>query len=191
MIANAGVRFGTSLVILGAGPVAMGMCYFAKLYGAGPIVIVGRRDETLARFAKLGADVTLNNRTTDVAVEVKAMTAGHGADVVVDTTGDPHIIRDAGRLLAPNAKLVPYGVGDSFEYRVDRAAGPERWSLAFIGPNEERAHDYIIQLLRMKSLTLSTFYSHRMPFDRIADGFEHLRRGQATKVVFDMEDTGE
>jgi threonine dehydrogenase-like Zn-dependent dehydrogenase len=100
------------------------------------------------------------------------------------------MLRNAGRLLAPDGRLVPYGVGHSFEHRVDRAAGPSQWNLMFIGPSEERAHEYILQLLRMQLLTPSTFFSHRMPFDRLADGFELLRDGKAIKVVFDMEDAG-
>jgi len=53
-LANVGVKFNSSLVILGAGPVAMSICFFAKLYGAYPVIVVGRRDEPLARMKNSG-----------------------------------------------------------------------------------------------------------------------------------------
>jgi threonine dehydrogenase-like Zn-dependent dehydrogenase len=185
-VANAGVGFRTSLVILGTGSVASGMCFFAKLYGAWPVIVIGRRDEPLAHIKTLGADFTINNRNEDVFAKVKLFTDGRGVDVVIDTTGDLDLLQNAARLLALHGKLVPYGTGDSFEYHVDRQQGPAQWNYVFSGPSEELAHQYLMGLLRLKLLPLSSFYSDRMPFVEFLSGFENLKQRKAFKIVFEM-----
>jgi len=185
-VANARVAFHTSLVILGTGPVAMGMCFFARLFGAYPIIVIGRRDEPLVSVKKLGADFAINSRSEDVFAEVKTITNGKGVEVVIDTTGDSDLLQNAARFLALNGKVVPYATGTSFEYRMDRQRGPAQWDLIFSGPSEELAHEYIMDLLHMKFLPLSAFYSDRMPFDQFVPGFEMLKQRKASKIVFEM-----
>jgi threonine dehydrogenase-like Zn-dependent dehydrogenase len=163
------------------------MCFFAKLSGAWPVIVIGRRDETLAHVRTLGADFTINNRSEDALARVKALTDGRGADVVIDTTGDDDLLQDAPRFLALHGMLVPYGTGDSFEYRIDRQRGPAHWNLAFGGPSEELAHQYLMGLLRLKLVPLSSFYSHRMPFNEFLSGFELIKQRKASKIVFEME----
>lgn len=186
-VANAGVRFRSSIVILGSGTVALGMCLFAKFYGAGPIIVVGRRDEPLSRFRPMGADFTINNLDEDPVTRTKEITSGRGVDFVLDTTGDSEVLLEAGRLLAPGGKLVPYATGHSFKYQVDRSRGPAQWNVFFTGPSEELAHEYVIGLLRMKLLTPSVFFSHRLPFTQIVEGFGLLKQKQASKIVFEMD----
>jgi threonine dehydrogenase-like Zn-dependent dehydrogenase len=187
-VANAGVGFRTSLVILGTGSVAAGMCFFAKLYGAWPVIVIGRRDEPLAHVRTLGADFIINNRSEDAFAQVQSLTDGRGADIVIDTTGDPDLLQNAARFLALHGKLVPYGTGDSFEYRVDRQRGLAQWNLVFSGPSEELAHQYLMGLQRLKLLPLSSFYSDRMPFDEFVPGFEKLKQRKASKIVYEMAD---
>ena len=186
-VANAGVRFRSSLVVMGVGPVAMGMCYFAKLYGAYPIISIGRRDEPLSQMRQVGVDFTVNNRTEDAVARVKAITADQGVDFVIDTTGDSDLLLEAGRFLTAGGKMVPYATGHSFQQIVDRSKGPARWDLVFSGPSEELAHQYLISLQRMKLLSPSIFYSHRMPFSQLAKGFDLLKKREASKIVFEME----
>lgn len=176
-----------TIVVLGAGPVAMGMCFFAKLYGAYPIIAIGRRDEPLSRLRQVGVDFTINNRTEDMNSQIKLMTDKRGVDFVIDTTGDPDLLLGASQFLTKGGKLVPYATGRSFQQCVDCSKGPARWNLVFTGPSEEMAHQYLISLQRMKLLSPAIFYSHRMPFSRLVDGFDLLKKKEASKIVFEMD----
>jgi len=44
---NIGCKFDSSLLILGSGPVGMGMVYFSKLFGCHPVIVAGRNPKTL------------------------------------------------------------------------------------------------------------------------------------------------
>ena len=78
---------GDTLLILGTGGVAIFGLQFAKLRGA-RVIISSSSDEKLAKARTLGADDTINYRTTpDWEAEVLRLTDGRGADHVLELGG--------------------------------------------------------------------------------------------------------
>ncbi len=65
----------------------------AKAFGSKVIVTVGSKDKADA-CVKLGADRAINYKTEDFVAEVKAATAGAGADVILDMVGGDYIERN-------------------------------------------------------------------------------------------------
>jgi len=79
---------GETVLIWGiGGGVAMAALQVAVLLGARVIVTSGS-DEKLAVARREGAAATINHASGDVAAEVRALTGGLGADVVVDSVGE-------------------------------------------------------------------------------------------------------
>jgi L-iditol 2-dehydrogenase len=77
-------------VIIGAGPIAMLWLRALKARGRGRVVIAGRRQPRLAAALQLGADEVVGE-DGDVGTVVNALTAGRGADLVVECTGLPEV----------------------------------------------------------------------------------------------------
>ena len=65
----------------------------AKAFGAKVIVTVGSSDKAEACL-KLGADRAINYKSEDFVAEVKAATAGQGANVILDMVGGDYIERN-------------------------------------------------------------------------------------------------
>jgi NADPH2:quinone reductase len=65
----------------------------AKAFGSKVIVTVGSKEKADACL-KLGADRAINYKTEDFVAEVKAATAGAGADVILDMVGGDYIERN-------------------------------------------------------------------------------------------------
>jgi NADPH2:quinone reductase len=65
----------------------------AKAFGAKVIATVGSKDKADACLT-LGADHAINYRTHDFVAEVKALTSGGGADVILDMVGGDYIERN-------------------------------------------------------------------------------------------------
>jgi NADPH:quinone reductase-like Zn-dependent oxidoreductase len=64
---------------------------FAKAQGA-KVIITSGRDEKLVRVQQLGADYTINYKTTpNWEVVVQEMTNGEGADLIVETVGGDNL----------------------------------------------------------------------------------------------------
>lgn len=186
-IVNVGVKFNSSLVILGAGPVAMSICFFAKLYGAYPVIVIGRRDEPLARIKKFGADFTINNQKENMVVRVEEITTGRGVNFIIDAAGDSAFVSEASQSLAPNGKIALYATGSSSQDIVKCSKTLSEKDFIAAGPSEEMAHQYLLDMVRLKIVPIDTFYSHRLPFNKIEEGFELLKKKEAFKVVFELK----
>lgn len=65
----------------------------AKAFGAFVITTAGS-DDKLAACRSLGADATINYRTTDFVTVVKEVTDGHGADLILDMVGGSYVERN-------------------------------------------------------------------------------------------------
>lgn len=87
LMTRAQVKPGDTVLIHGiGGGVAVCALQFGKLAGA-EVVVTSSSADKLERAKKLGADVTINYKTENVAERVKEATNGRGVDVVVDSTG--------------------------------------------------------------------------------------------------------
>ncbi len=89
------VKAGDTVLTLGSGGVSVFALQFAKMHGARVIATSGS-DEKRARLEKLGADATINYKTTpDWEKEVLTLTGGQGVDNVVEVGGAGTIARSA------------------------------------------------------------------------------------------------
>jgi L-iditol 2-dehydrogenase len=107
-VERAGVALGDTVVVQGSGPVGLNATIFALLSGAQAVLVAGAPAERLAAARRLGADDVLDvAAVTDPAARVRWVrerTAGRGADVVIEASGNPlavreglEMVRDAGR----------------------------------------------------------------------------------------------
>jgi NADPH:quinone reductase-like Zn-dependent oxidoreductase len=81
------IRAGETVLTLGTGGVSIFAVQFAKMHGA-RVIATSSSDEKLSRVRALGADDTINYRTTpDWDKEVLRLTVGIGVDQVVEVGG--------------------------------------------------------------------------------------------------------
>ncbi len=98
-IRSAGLGPHKTALVLGTGGVSLFAMQFAKAHGA-RVLVTSSSDEKLERAHKLGADEVINYKSTPKwADEVLRLTAGRGADLVLETGGTttfPQSIEAAG-----------------------------------------------------------------------------------------------
>lgn len=86
------------------------------LTGAKVIATVG--NEAKREFClKIGAHAAINYRTQDFVAEVEKITAGHGADVILDMAGAAYAKRNL-QALAMDGRVIHISSGDTNEYSV-------------------------------------------------------------------------
>jgi putative PIG3 family NAD(P)H quinone oxidoreductase len=104
----AGLRTGdTFLVHGGAGGIGTFAIQLTKALGARVVATAGS-PEKLALCRELGADVAIDYREQDFVEVVAEVTAGHGADVILDNMGAAYLARNIAAL-ATEGRLIVIG----------------------------------------------------------------------------------
>jgi threonine dehydrogenase-like Zn-dependent dehydrogenase len=177
---NIGCKFDSSLLILGSGPVGMGMVYFSKLFGCYPVIVAGRNLKTLNYIKKIGADYIINTNEEKIE-KVKEITEGKGVDFIIDTTANKEFVLSTLNLLSENGKIAPYA---SYEEPSPFNEYEKSGKFILTGPSEPKTHNYICNLTQMNILKPYLFYSHVLPFEEIEYAFHLIRKKEAFKIVF-------
>ena len=99
------VGAGTSMAIVGAGPMGLLHLIMGRALGAGPIVVIEPIAERREIAKRWGADVVLDPTTDDVKGAVRAATGGLGADAVIVSVGVAELVAPALDLARPQAVI--------------------------------------------------------------------------------------
>ena len=83
---NGGIRPGDTVAVFGAGPVGLLAMQSAQLFGPARVLAVDRVEYRLALAEEFGAE-PINLDKGDPAEQIRALTRGHGADVVLECVG--------------------------------------------------------------------------------------------------------
>ena len=109
-VLNGRVEPGDTVAIVGAGPIGLATVLTAGLYTPAHIVAIDRDDGRLARARDLGADVTINNSSSDALAAVMELTGGLGADVAIEAVGLPETFELCTELVRPGGRVANVGV---------------------------------------------------------------------------------
>ena len=194
LVAEGGLRAGETVVVSGAnGGVGSFAVQLAHELGA-RVVAAGRDPERLAPLRALGADelVALGD---GLAERVRDLTAGAGADLVLDLVGGEHL-PDLLAALALRGRLVLVGLMAGARAEVDLGLVLRR-RLRLIGSvlrarsREEKARLVAafgeFALPRLADGRLRAVVDRTFPFSRVEEAFAALERGGVTgKIVVEM-----
>ncbi len=107
----------TLLVQGGSSGIGVTAIQLAKALGSRVIVTAGS-DEKCAACVALGADHAINYRTQDFVAEVRRLTGGRGADVVLDMVAGDYVAREV-ECLADDGRLAIIAVQGGTKSAVD------------------------------------------------------------------------
>jgi L-iditol 2-dehydrogenase len=100
-----GLIAGESIVVIGPGPIGLLGVAVAKSLGASPVILTGTRDNRLKTGLELGADFAINVTREDPVEAVRRLNGGKGVDYVLECSGAPNAINEAGRMLNRGGKM--------------------------------------------------------------------------------------
>jgi S-(hydroxymethyl)glutathione dehydrogenase/alcohol dehydrogenase len=85
----------SSVVVWGAGGVGLSAILAAQARKVETIIAVDISEQKLSRAREFGATHTVNGRTRDPVAEIRALTQGRGADLILECVGRPESIEQA------------------------------------------------------------------------------------------------
>ena len=90
-----GYLAGETVLVQGPGPIGLIALQLCKALGAERVILTGTRDERLAVGTRLGADHVINVKRENLAARMRELTAGKGADSVLECAGGPTSMQEA------------------------------------------------------------------------------------------------
>jgi S-(hydroxymethyl)glutathione dehydrogenase/alcohol dehydrogenase len=179
------VYAGASVVVFGAGGVGLSVVQGARIAGARTIVAVDVNAEKAEAARRMGATHFLSAAAENLPAEVVRLT-GMGADFAFDTVGTVAVVRQALASLHRGgwAELIRIAIDQEPEatmhlsefggraFRGSMMGGAKRADVA-------RFVDWYVE----GKLSLDGLVSHRLPLERINEGFDLMRQGKTARAV--------
>ena len=179
---------GSTVFVLGCGPIGCFACGVAKAAGASLVIASDLNDMRLSLAKRMGADVTLNPGRDDVLARVKELTGGDGVDLVCEMSGHPagHGQAFAAARLGGRVNLLGT---PSRTTEVDFARDVIFKGLTLYGVTGRKMYttwQQMARFLRNGQLDPTPVVTHRFPLERIADAIGVIKDGKAGKVILEI-----
>jgi threonine dehydrogenase-like Zn-dependent dehydrogenase len=146
----------------------------AKLMGASLIIAVDGDRNRLEMARKMGADVTLDYRESDVVAEVKKLTGG-GADVAIEALGTQETFESALRSLRPGGTLSSLGVYSGkvqIPYEAFAAGLGDYRIVTTLCPGGKERMRRLMEVVRHGRVDLTPLLTHTFPLDEIKEAYD-------------------
>ncbi len=171
-IRRAGVMPGEFVLVVGAGPIGLGVMEFARI--AGGRVIAMDVNNTRLEFCKekLKVEHTINPVEDDVLQKLKEITNNDMPTVIVDASGNQKAINSAFLYMAHGARYVLVGLQKG-ELIVSHPEFHKREATLMSSRNATTADfDFVMSCMRNKLVDPATYITHRVKFDEVKANFE-------------------
>ncbi len=187
--ATGGYIAGQDVAIFGPGPVGLMTMQACKQLGAARVILVGTRESRLRAGQQLGADHTINARTTDPVKVIRGLTDGAGVDLAIECSGSVDTPQQCVQVTKRGGKILflafypgPITFDLSSVVRNDIIMYSTRGEG---GNNVKRA----LALAAQGRLHGDALVTHEFPLEKIAEAFHVLKEriGDPIKIVISME----
>ncbi len=168
------VRAGEFVLVVGAGPIGLGIMEFARIAGATVIALDLNESRLTFCREKLGLTHTIHAADADVTEQLSSITNGDMPTVVMDATGSLRAINQAFSYLAHGGRygLVGLQKGD---ISVNHPEFHKREATLMSSRNATRADfNQVIAALKNGQIDPITYITHRVDFSRVGDEFAGL-----------------
>jgi L-iditol 2-dehydrogenase len=185
---RAGITADDSVVVLGQGTTGLLHTRLAVLTGARRVIAVSRTQWKLDLAMGMGARDAVQASAEQAVEEVRRLTDGSGADVVIDTAGGATTLRAGIDMLRPGGRFV------SFSLSHEAFSGVSAFWLYFkevsiLGARALTPVDMApaIDLVASGKIDASVFITARYPLDQVGAAFEEYERNPSRilRIIID------
>jgi L-iditol 2-dehydrogenase len=176
---------GDVVLVLGPGPIGLGIAWLAQQQGADPVILAGYDDRLrldCGRRMGLRHLVDLKDEKLEDAVQ---RIVGRPVDRVIEATGVTRSIHDGLSVLRSSGILVVAGIhSENLEIDLTRLVRDKK-QLRTAHDTSVSAWPRVLDHLARHGDELGQMISHRLPLAAALEGFELARRKQAVKVILE------
>ena len=185
---DAKVKIGQSILIFGIGGIGLNVAQASSMVSAYPIVGIDIHKKKIDMGKKFGLTHGITSGIKNLNKEIYNIVGENGADIVVDTTGDPKIIEQAYELTAADGKTILAGVPKN---KITIYSLPLHFKKILKGSHGGDSIPDIeipryIRLINKNKMTLNNMITDEFKLTKINDAIDLLRSGKAGRIVIKM-----
>lgn len=181
------VGLADTVLVIGAGPIGCSHTCLARARGAKKVFVADINAERLRIAERFGPDAVIDSSKVDLVTEVKRLTGGKGAEVVITATPAPEAVVQAVKAAKKGGRILVFGglPKENSEVRID-ANIIHYNSLRVIGTSAfaPRHQRMALELLASGRIPGDKLVTHRFPLSEFEKGAKLAMEGAALKVVF-------
>ena len=181
-VLNGRVAPGSTVAIVGSGPIGLAALLTAQLYSPAEIIMIDLDDNRLAMARKFGATQTVNSADGKAIEAVKVLTGGRGVDTAIEAVGVPATFQLCQDIVAAGGVIANIGVhGQKVELHLERL-----WSLNIAITT--RLVDAVTTPMLLKSVQSgkidpTRLITHHFRLSQILEAYDTFGRAAETKAL--------
>ena len=186
-VLNGKVQPGSSVAIVGSGPIGLAALLTAQLYSPAQIIMVDVDDNRLAVAKRFGAIATVNSKGGDAAQQVMALTGGRGVDTAIEAVGIPATFTLCEDVVAAGGTIANVGVhGSKVDLHLERL-----WSHNVTITTrlvDTVSIPLLLQTVQSKRIDATQLITHRFKLAEILQAYDTFAKAaetQALKVIIE------
>ena len=184
-VLNGKVAPGSTVAIVGAGPIGLAALLTAQFYSPAEIIMIDLDDNRLGLARQFGATRTINSADGKAAETVKALTDGRGVDTAIEAVGVPATFLLREDLVGPGGVIANIGVhGQKVDLHLERL-----WSQNITITTrlvDTETTPMLLKTVQSKKIDPTRLTTHHFRLDQILDAYDTFGRAaetQALKVI--------
>lgn len=190
---EAEVKFGESVMIVGAGGLGLNLVKAAKLASAYPIISVDIFEEKRQMAEALGADLFINSKTQNIVEEIQKKFGIKETDVIIETSGSKEALKTTLPILGGTGRYIMVGQPKPDEIvelvNANHMFGGEGKTIkATQGGKFSPSRDIprYVRLQKSGILNIDNIITHRFKLDQINEAIDLVKAGGASRVLIEM-----
>ena len=186
-VLNGKVQPGSTVAIVGAGPIGLAALLTAQFYSPAEIIMVDLDDNRLEMAPRFGATAIINNKDGNAVEKIMKMTGGRGVDTAIEAVGVPASFITCEDIVAPGGIIANIGVhGVKADLHLETLW--DRNITITTRLVDTVTTPMLLKTVQSRKIDPRRLITHRFKLDKILDAYEtfgHAAETQALKVIIE------
>jgi alcohol dehydrogenase len=186
-VLNGKVQPGSSVAIIGSGPIGLATLLTAQFYSPAQIIVIDLDASRLEVAKRFGATATVDSSDGKAAAAVMTLTAGRGVDTAIEAVGIPATFELCTQIVAPGGIVANIGVhGTKADLHLESLW--DRNISITTRLVDTVSTPMLLNTLCSHKIDPKMLITHRFKLDRVLDAYEtfgHAASTRALKVIIE------
>ena len=176
------VQVGSSVAIVGSGPIGLAALLTAQFYSPAEIIMVDLDDHRLSVAKRFGATATVNSTDGKAAARVMELTGGRGVDTAIEAVGIPATFTLCEDIVAAGGTIANVGVhGSKVDLHLERL-----WSHNVTITTrlvDTVSLPMLLRAVQSNRIDPKQLITHRFRLDQVIEAYDTFGRAADTKAL--------